>query len=368
VSKWERVKWSEAVEIRNGRNQKAVEDIDGQYPIYGSGGIMGYANDYLCDEGTVIIGRKGNINKPIYVNEKFWNVDTAFGLRTKKSRLISKYLYYFCVNFNFEKLNTTVTIPSLTKSNLLNIQISLPPLETQKQIAKTLDTVTELLAISKEQLAELDNLIKSTFFDMFGDPITNEKGWPVEKMGKICNKITDGKHGDCNDEEGSGYYFISAKDINNGMILYDNVRQITPTDFQDANKRTKVSAGDLVVVNTGATIGKTAIVRDNERTYRTTFQKSVAIIEVISSKVSNLFLQYYIILNRENIYKSASGSAQKNWLLSQMRNYPVILPPRNLQNHFTDIAIKIEEQKAIVQKAIGETQYLFDSLMNEYFE
>lgn len=110
--------FDDVLEIKNGKNQKAVENPDGQYPIYGSGGVMGYVDDYICDADTVIIGRKGSINNPIYVAEPFWNVDTAFGLSAKKEHLLPRYLFYFCKKFDFEKLNKTVTIPSLTKSDL----------------------------------------------------------------------------------------------------------------------------------------------------------------------------------------------------------------------------------------------------------
>ena len=105
-------KFSEVLTIVNGRNQKQVVCDDGIYPIYGSGGIMGYANDYICKAETVVIGRKGSINKPIFVETPFWNVDTAFGLCANSEKLNPKYLYYFCEKFDFEKLNTTVTIPS----------------------------------------------------------------------------------------------------------------------------------------------------------------------------------------------------------------------------------------------------------------
>lgn len=140
--------------IINGKNQQKVEDLQGKYPIYGSGGIMGYANDYICPAETVIIGRKGSINKPIFADMPFWNVDTAFGLCADKAKLFPKYLYYFCVNFDFERLNTTVTIPSLTKSNLLNIEIPLPPLDEQRRIAAVLDKVSDLIAKRREQLGQ----------------------------------------------------------------------------------------------------------------------------------------------------------------------------------------------------------------------
>ena len=111
-------RFEDILEIRNGKNQKAVENPEGRYPIYGSGGVIGYADDYICEADTIIIGRKGSINNPIYVSEPFWNVDTAFGLSVKKDFVLPKYLYYFCKKFDFGKLNKTVTIPSLTKSDL----------------------------------------------------------------------------------------------------------------------------------------------------------------------------------------------------------------------------------------------------------
>ncbi|VRD12634.1 type I restriction-modification system, S subunit [Streptococcus pneumoniae] len=112
---WKVSKWNEILTIRNGKNQKQVEDADGKFPIYGSGGIMGYAKDWIVKKNSVIIGRKGNINKPILVRENFWNVDTAFGLEPVLEKINSEYLFYFCQLYNFEKLNKAVTIPSLIK-------------------------------------------------------------------------------------------------------------------------------------------------------------------------------------------------------------------------------------------------------------
>ncbi|VNG11543.1 type I restriction-modification system, S subunit [Streptococcus pneumoniae] len=132
---WKVSKWNEILTIRNGKNQKQVEDADGKFPIYGSGGIMGYAKDWIVKKNSVIIGRKGNINKPILVRENFWNVDTAFGLEPVLEKINSEYLFYFCQLYNFEKLNKAVTIPSLTKSDLLNILLPLPPLALQNEFA-----------------------------------------------------------------------------------------------------------------------------------------------------------------------------------------------------------------------------------------
>lgn len=137
---WIEVELGEVCEIISGRNQKEVINSDGEYPIYGSGGIFGYADKYLCEPGTTIIGRKGTINSPIFVNEKFWNVDTAFGISPKHINN-PKYNYYFCLGFNFKKLDKSTTIPSLAKSDLLKIKFPLAPLPIQRAIVLKIENL-----------------------------------------------------------------------------------------------------------------------------------------------------------------------------------------------------------------------------------
>nr|MCR5389050.1 restriction endonuclease subunit S [Lachnospiraceae bacterium] len=185
--------FEDVLEIKNGKNQKAVENPDGKYPIYGSGGIMGYADDYICEPDTVIIGRKGNINNPIYVDEAFWNVDTAFGLQAKKELLNSRYLFYFCKHYDFEKYNKTVTIPSLTKSDLLKIIIALPDLNKQVQIVEKLLRLESIINHRREELGKFDELIKARFVEMFGHQSHNEKGLPyltIDDVAEIYLGIT----------------------------------------------------------------------------------------------------------------------------------------------------------------------------------
>ena len=171
------MKFSDVLDIRNGRNQRQVENANGKYPIYGSGGVMGRATDFICDAGTVVIGRKGSINNPFFVDEPFWNVDTAFGLVAHRDVLLPKYLFYFCVNFDFEQLNTTVTIPSLTKANLLQIEINVPDMDEQRYVVRVLDKICRLTDLQQQELHNLDQLVKSRFIELFGEPLSNQKGW-----------------------------------------------------------------------------------------------------------------------------------------------------------------------------------------------
>lgn len=136
-------KWKDVLDIFNGKDYKAVQVDKGGYPVYGSGGIIARANDYICPAGTIIIGRKGSINNPILVNEKFWNVDTAFGIVPKEKINIS-YLYYFCKHYNFNYLNKATTLPSLTKRDLLEIEINIPDLEEQVKFSGYVNQINKL--------------------------------------------------------------------------------------------------------------------------------------------------------------------------------------------------------------------------------
>jgi type I restriction enzyme S subunit len=130
-----RKQWKDVLKIVNGRDYKPIADPDGQYPVYGSGGLMGRATDYLCPEHTVVVGRKGTIDKPFVVNEKFWNVDTAFGVVPNQGVLHYLYLFWYCKQLDFKKLNKASTLPSTTKDDLLKLWINVPPYDLQEQFA-----------------------------------------------------------------------------------------------------------------------------------------------------------------------------------------------------------------------------------------
>jgi type I restriction enzyme S subunit len=150
---WDWKKIKDICEIKGGKNQSKVINPEGKYPIYGSSGIFGYADEFICNENTTIVGRKGNINSPLYVTTKFWNVDTAFGLCTNEN-YESKLLFYFCLSFNFKKLDKSTTIPSLAKSDILSIDIPLPPLEQQQKIVQEIESRLSVADKMEESISQ----------------------------------------------------------------------------------------------------------------------------------------------------------------------------------------------------------------------
>ncbi len=154
-------KWSEVLTITNGKAYKEEYQENGIYPIYGSGGIMGYGDKKLCNGDTVILGRKGNINSPIYVKTDYWVVDTAFCLEVDKDVLDTKFFHYWCTQFNFLKFNKQAVLPSLTKSDLLTIEISIPSMDQQKLFVDIIEQADKSKFELRQAIEKIDKVMKS---------------------------------------------------------------------------------------------------------------------------------------------------------------------------------------------------------------
>ena len=129
---------SELLTIKYGKNQSEVENPNGKFPIYGTSGIFSYADKYLYDKPSILIGRKGSIDKIQYVNSPFWCVDTAFYTKINEDAVIPKYLYYKLLNVNFKELDEGTTIPSLRTETLNKIKLNIDNIETQQHIVDSI--------------------------------------------------------------------------------------------------------------------------------------------------------------------------------------------------------------------------------------
>lgn len=134
-----KLSWEECLTIINGKKYDDDYQESGTYPICGSGGIMGYGERMLCPKDTVILGRKGNINSPIYMETDYWIVDTAFCLDVDRTKLHPKYFYFWCKLFDFTRYNKQGVLPSLTKNDLLKIEMPIPPMELQTKFVDILE-------------------------------------------------------------------------------------------------------------------------------------------------------------------------------------------------------------------------------------
>jgi type I restriction enzyme S subunit len=161
--------------------------------------------------------------------------------------------------------------------------------------------------------------------------------WPSKKMSEIAHLITDGKHGDCNDEDNSGYFFLSSKDLRDSKLYYDKPRQITYTDFLETHRRTNLEPGDVLLTNCGASIGRIGIAQDDPRIYKTTFQKSISVIKPNRLFVDGRYLYYFLLSNSDLLIHLGGGTAQPNLLIGDLNRIEVSIPPNIIQQRIVGI-------------------------------
>lgn len=225
-----------------------------------------------------------------------------------------------------------------------------------------LDLLTEIIDNQKQQLKELDNLTQSIFYDMFGNPQTDERGWNMEKLSSICVSISDGSHNPPKGGKKSDYLMLSSKNIKDGVLSLEEPRYLSKDEFSLENKRTNVKKGDILLTIVG-TIGRCCLFDSSKNIV---FQRSVAILKP-NDTTNNLFLMYQMIMLRMVFENEAKGVAQKGIYLKQLGNIMVIVPPKGLQDSFAQKIQAIESQKESINRSIAESQKLFDYTMDKYF-
>lgn len=165
--------------ICNGQDQKKIENENGKNPILGTGGIIGYTNSYLYDKPSVCIGRKGTIDKPIFIDKPFWTVDTLFWSKIN-SAFNPKFIYYLFQTINWKFYNQSTSVPSLTSAVIENIGVNVPNIRTQNKIADFLSKIDEQINTQIKIIEDLKALKESISYHYFGDNGI---------LSKICNKV-----------------------------------------------------------------------------------------------------------------------------------------------------------------------------------
>ena len=141
---------SELATIKYGKNQKKVISDNGTVPIYGTGGLMGYATESLYDKPSVLIGRKGTIDKVRYIEEPFWTVDTLFYTQVNDMVVLPRYLYYALSLIDLGQYNEGTTIPSLRTETLNRLEFDIPSIQEQKKILSYIVPIEEKIKLNNE--------------------------------------------------------------------------------------------------------------------------------------------------------------------------------------------------------------------------
>lgn len=288
-----------------------------------------------------------------------------------KHNLNPKYIVYYlksqCFYIEKSKYARGFKVMEIKPTDIAKIPIPIPPKSTQFAIVSELDKINELIRLKKEQLKDFDNLAQSLFYEMFGDPVENEKGWEVKKLNDICD-VRDGTHDSPKYLQNSEYILITSKNIVNGSIDFENVNYISEEDYIKINKRSKVDNGDIIMPMIG-TIGN-PIIAHIDGTHKFCI-KNVALIKFLAdSTVNNMFIVNLMRCSSFSSYllNQNKGGTQKFVALGAIRKLPIPLPPLSLQQLFAQRIEQIEREKSEVQKSIQDLETLLASRMQYWFE
>lgn len=323
----------------------------------------GYNSSRKLPKGSVlttcigIIGKVGILEIDATCNQQ---INAIIPFRT----ILPKYLALaiLSVKSQLEAMANAPVVPIINKGDFSNVEIPVPSFEEQERIVAELDLLTGIIDKQKQQLKELDTLAQSIFYDMFGNPQTDERGWNMEKLSSICVSISDGSHNPPKGGKKSDYLMLSSKNIKDGVLSLEEPRYLSKDEFSLENKRTNVKKGDILLTIVG-TIGRCCLFDSSKNIV---FQRSVAILKP-NDTTNNLFLMYQMIMLRMVFENEAKGVAQKGIYLKQLGNIMVIVPPKGLQDSFAQKIQAIESQKESINRSIAESQKLFDYTMDKYF-
>lgn len=390
---WEYKKLGECFHyIKNGANIKQVKGAGG-YPITRietlSGGVfnrnrMGYADvydiekyqDYILENGDLLLS---HINSKSYIGRtveyRSRNTEIIIHgmnlLRIKNNSdvISSSFFAYYANSHKFKSdiariRKDAVNQSSLSITDLKKIHVPLPPKPTQQAIVAELDKINELIQLKKEQLKDYDQLAQSIFYEMFGDPVENEKGWEVKKYGDLFTIGSGGTPSKAKEEywNNGDIPWIGSNMCQNRIIYKTDGKYITKEGLNNSSAKL-LMPGTILVALVGATIGKVALLKTE-----TTTNQNIAFIKVNETKEFMPEYVYYFLMNQYNEFLNIGNGNFKMANLSFIKGLFITKAPLPLQQQFAARIEAIERQKQQVSETIKDLETLLASRMQYWFD
>lgn len=325
-----------------------------------------YKSEYIVHENDLLIGMDGEFNiakwgkTPALLNQRVCRL-------APKDSIDKDYLFYFMpiALKRVEEKTPFVTVKHLSAKELNKIEIPVLPLEEQRKIAETLSKVDELIAFRDQQVAKLDELVKARFVEMFGDPVTNPKGYEKYKLENLARKISDGVHSKPDYTE-TGRPFLSVVNINKGVINFKNCKYVSEDAYQKMIKSTHPERGDVLYTKVGATYGIPAYV-DTDIAF--CLYVSVCLIkpkrEVINPRFLSLSMEMPYVKHQAD--RRIKGIGVPDLHLNQISEFEILCPPLKEQDIFIYFVERLDEEKRVVQQSLEKLELMKKALMQEYF-
>ena len=375
-----KVKLGEYIQEYSVRN-KANEDI----PVYSVTNTQGFCQDYFGkevaskDKSTYKIVPKGYFAynpSRINVGSVDWQrdedqviVSPLYNVFSVSPELNQQYLYYYLKSdFALHRIKAVATgsvRDNLKLEMLKNFPIRIPSVEEQEYIVQALDKAKNIIDLRRSVLQKLDDLIKARFVEMFGLVRNNVYGYKIKMLQDVCEPIKDGTHQTptyVNDAQ-HGFKFLSSKDVTSGKINWSKIKYIPSDLHEELYAKIKPKRGDILLAKNGTT-GVAAVVETDEIF---DIYVSLALLRPIDMNSIYLWAAVNSADTKHQFDSSLKGIGVPNLHLGDIKKTKIIVPPLELQSQFADFVTQIDKSKATVQKALDETQLLFDSLMQQYF-
>lgn len=352
MKEWKKYKLGELITLKYGKDHKKLND--GSFPVYGSGGVMRYGNDYIYDDSSILIPRKGSLNNIMFVDKPFWTVDTMFWSIIDQELVLPRFLYYTLCKYDFAGLNVGSAVPSLTVPVIESIEVVIPSIEKQKRILSLLVPLDDKIALNQrindnlEQQAQA--LFKSWFvdFEPFKDGkfVESElgmipKGWRVGTLNEIGNVVGGGTPSKSKPEYycSDGIAWITPKDLSilKAKFIFNGEIDITELGYK--NSSAKIMPKGSILFSSRAPIGYIAIAQ-NDITTNQGFKS------VIPKKAGTAFIYLYLKENVDNIESQATGSTFKEASGSLMKAQKVVIPSGHIYDDFENLLQPIFKKQA----------------------
>lgn len=347
--------------------QKDLEGHEGQYPIYGASGLIGYVDFYKQENPYVAVVKDGaGIGRVMCLPEKSSVIGTMQYILPNEGVNVH-YLAFAMEHMNLAKYFSGATIPHIYFKDYGKEKLLERTEKEQKSIAEILNKMDSLISLRKQQIAKLDELVKARFVEMFGDDI-----YPKVKVSRVCDFITKGTTPPNNliSEKYSSDKVPYLKVYNlsfTGKLLFDTDPQYVPENIHNGVlARSKVYPNDVLMNIVGPPLGKFALVTDEFSEWN--INQAIAIFRA-KEKVNPKYLLFALMQPEvlKPFLRQAVGIRQLNLSLAQCRDLEIPLPPLSFQNQFATFVERVDQQKQTVQQSLEKLELMKKALMQEYF-
>lgn len=372
---WERVVLGGLISISKGKKHTPIENGVNRYINIenlhnASNSLFTNERGVFVDSNDLIIAWDGANAGKVGVGFSGVIGSTLARLKINNSNVYPKYLFWFLESKNelIKSQRTGATIPHINGQALKDLQIPLPPLDTQKRIAQILDAADALKRKDQELLQKYDQLAQAIFIDMFGDPVKNEKGWEKVSMNQVLE--IRGRVGwkgyKKTDLRSSGPYVIGATHLTEGGDLDLTKSVHISMEKYIESPEIVVEKNDLLIVQRGSTIGKVGLVTTNIE--EATINPCILIMRPFA--INSYYLKQYFLQKKiqDILWRMNNGSAQPMLTQGDLRAFQISLPPIEVQNKFSDLCKKVKDGSLKNKKSIIQSDFLFQTLLQKAFK